>query len=178
AQIVIRSETSRETRNATSDAQGRFSIETVAPGRYTLSVSSQGFKPASQSILIEDGRAAAVEVKLEVAGAREELNVAGKGGVAPNSDPNYRALRDASQFETFTVKDLSIKRDAGTLTLTNGTISFLSPVMGRTTMAVFVGAGEFELAPSLPLELDYLRRLTKLEAGKEPFGKAGLSFTD
>ncbi|HKA00552.1 MAG TPA: M1 family aminopeptidase, partial [Candidatus Solibacter sp.] len=163
---------------ATSDAQGRFSIENLAPRRYTLSVSSQGFKPATQTVVVEDGRAAAVEVKLEVAGAREELNVAGKAGVAPNSDPNYRALRDASQFETFTVKDVTIKRDAGTLTLTNGTISFLSPVMGRTTMAVFVGAGEFELAPSLPLELDYLRRLTKLEAVKEPFGKAVLSFTD
>jgi hypothetical protein len=178
ARVEIRSDTTGETRTVSTDEQGRFRVEALVPGRYTLSISSSGFKTAERAATVEEGRTVSIEIKLEIAATREEISVGSKGAFAANSDPNYRALRGASEFETFLVSGLRIKRDVGTLTLLSGAISFLPPVMGRVSMAVFSGEGEFTLEPAVGLEMDYLRKLTRLEAVKEPFGKAVLSFTD
>ena len=136
AQISVSNNTT--SRNATTDAAGRFKIEGLPPGSYKLSVSSPGFKTAEIPVVIEEARTAAVEIGLEVAGVRAEIAVPGKLGAAANSDPNYRALRDSATIENFTVSNLSLKHDVGTLNLQSGSVSFLPPVMGRVAMAVFV----------------------------------------
>src|SRR5262245_31960458 len=56
-----------------------------------------------------------------------------------NSDPNYRALRDAKLDKTYTVSNLTLKRDVATIKLTSGRISFITPVLNRITIGVFVG---------------------------------------
>jgi hypothetical protein len=178
AQVEIRNDATREARTVATDEQGRFRVAALAPGHYTLRISSSGFKTAERAVTVEEGRTASVDIKLEIEAAREEISVGAKGAFTPNSDPNYRALRDAAQFETFTVKDLSIKRDVGVLNLSSGTLSFLPAVMGRVTIAVFKGEGEFTLTPMIGIERDQLRRLAGLEVVKESFGKAVFSFTD
>ncbi|MCI0489136.1 MAG: carboxypeptidase-like regulatory domain-containing protein, partial [Blastocatellia bacterium] len=120
AQVSIRNEATGETRNATTDDEGRFKIEGLAPGRYTLSVSQTGFKDASRNVQIEAGRGAKIEIQLEVAAPRAEIDVGAKGGIAPNMDPNYRGLREGEIFESYEVKDLVVKRDAGTFTFRSG----------------------------------------------------------
>jgi hypothetical protein len=178
AQISVRNDTTGESRDTTTDAAGRFKIEGLAPGSYKVTVSSPGFKTAESQVVIEDTRTVAVEIKLEVAGVRTEIAVPGKGGVAANSDPNYRALRDSASFESFTVSNLSLKQDVGILNLHSGSVSFLPPVMGRVAMAVFVGRGEFTLTPTLTLEKDYLRLITEKESINEAFERAVFCFTD
>jgi hypothetical protein len=165
-------------RNATTDAAGRFKIEGLPPGSYKISVTSPGFKTAEIPVVIEEARTAAVEIGLEVAGVRAEIAVPGKAGAAANSDPHYRALRDSATIESFTVSNLLLKHDVGTLNLQSGSVSFLPPVMGRVAMAVFVGRGEFTLTPTLQLEKDYLRLVIEKESVIEPFEKAVLCFTD
>lgn len=178
AQIATRNETTGETRTAISDEAGRFKIENIAPGRYKIVVSRDGFTPGEITIDVAGNRPAIAEIKLEVAGVRSEITVGSKGGIAPNSEPNYRALRGDTIFETYQVSNVTIKRDVGVLTLRNGQVSFLAPVMDRVVKAVFVGEGEFTLAPATKLERAYMRSVTENDTMAEKFGKAVLCFTD
>jgi hypothetical protein len=168
-----------ETHAAVTDALGRFRIDGLTPGAYKIEVDSPGFKLAQPlTIQVQEARVAQADVTMEVAGVKEELAVEGKGSLKPNSDPSYRSLRDGKPSETYSVEGLVLKRDIATLTLSRGSISFLPPVIGRVTMGVFVGEGEFSLAPTLGTELDYLRKLTRQEMVKEEFDKAVFCFTD
>jgi len=170
AEVRAISAATGETHAGITDAQGRFRIDGLPAGLYKIEVSSQGFKLGQPvSIEVREGRFAEIDIVMEVAGVKEELAVESKGGVKPNSEPNYRSLRDGKPSETFAVEGLVLKRDLATLTLSKGSISFLPPVEGRVTMAVFVGEGELSLAPTLGTELDYLRKLTRQEMVKEEF---------
>ncbi len=98
--------------------------------------------------------------------------------LAATADPNYRQLRDAQPGETYSVKDLVLQRDVGTITLRSGTISFIPPVLGKVTKAVFIGDGEFALKPAFWMETNYLKRLTGKETIEESFRQLVLCFTD
>ena len=178
AQITLRNAATGETRSASTDELGRFRIENIAPGRYEISVARAGFKIAQREIEVTSERAATVEIKLEIEAPREEIKVTTKGAVAPNTEPAYRGLRDGESFESYTINNVIIKRDVGTLTFKNGRINFLAPVMGRVVKAVFTGEGEFTLTPAISIERDYLRRITNSDILNETFEKLALCFTD
>ena len=146
AQIIVRNEAVGETRNATTDGEGRFKIEGLAPGSYNVSAARAGFKTASRTVNIEDGKPAALEIKLEIAETKAEVTIGAKGAIAPNADPNYRALRDGTPSETFTVSNLTLKRDAGVITLRSGSVSFLPPVLGRVAIGVFSGSSTWKVS--------------------------------
>ncbi len=178
AQITVRNEATGETRGATTDGQGRFKIEGLAPGRYAVSIARNGFKTAGRSLAIEGGRAETIEIKLEIAETRAEVSVGAKGSITPNSDPNYRALRDGDLVESYEVSGLTLKRDVGALMLKGGQVSFLPPALGKVAMGVFTGEGEFTLTPLLDVEKNYLKMITEKENVIEPFDRAVLFFTD
>ncbi|HXG91134.1 MAG TPA: carboxypeptidase regulatory-like domain-containing protein [Blastocatellia bacterium] len=178
AQVTARNDATGETRNATTNDEGRFRIEKLAPGSYTVIVTSKGFKPAERKVVVDGAKGASLEIRLEIEAPREEIKVGSKGAVAANSEPTYRAMRDGAIFETYTVNNLTLKRDVGTLTLRSGHVSFLAPVMNRVVKAVFVGDGEFALAPAIAIERDYLRMVTEKDSVAEPFEKAVFCFTD
>jgi hypothetical protein len=100
---------------------------------------------------------------------------------APNSDPVYQQLRNATiGSEAVSVNNLVLKRDAATFTFKQGTFSFLSPVNGKVTGAVFNGDGEMQLTPPIQSEEQSLAILTK-GAGPgmtETFHTVVLRFTD
>lgn len=177
AQITARSEASGEVVRAQSDVQGHYSME-LAAGAYVVQVSLTGFTQAERRVTIEEAKPATLDVKLELAETREEVNVRGKGEGLANSDPNYRALRDAQPSETFEVKNLVLKRDLGVLRLKSGRISFIPPVLGRVTMAAFTGEGEFTLNPAIPTERNNLHLITDADSVRESFTRLALCFTD
>jgi hypothetical protein len=178
AQVTIRTDATGETRSAATNNEGRFKFDNLAPGNYTLSVAQAGFKAAERAITVDPRRATPIEIQLEVAAPREKVEVGAKGAVAPNSEPNYRQIRDDEVFETYTVSNLQIKRDVGTLVLRNGRVSFLAPVMNRVVRAVFVGDGQFTLTPAVPSEQAYLRMIIERDNVEEAFEKAVFCFTD
>ena len=96
----------------------------------------------------------------------------------PNSEPLYRSLRDSGLGDTLVVENIVLHRDAGVLTLKSGVIGFTAPAMGRDTVAVFVGEGEFAFTPGPAVEKNYLKSLTQQETVLEPFDRAMLCFTD
>src|SRR5262245_9473936 len=95
-----------------------------------------------------------------------------------NSDPNYRALRDAKLDKTYTVSNLTLKRDVATIKLNSGRISFITPVLDRTAIGVFVGEGEFTLTPPLAIERNRLKLVTGSETVSEQFSHLVIAFTD
>jgi hypothetical protein len=98
---------------------------------------------------------------------------------APNSDPTYQQLRQSQLGDvTLAVHDLVLQRDAGTFTFRSGTFSFLAPVNGKVTGAVFLGEGAFTLAPPTASEQHSLSLLTKEPRMEENFNELVLRFTD
>jgi hypothetical protein len=96
-----------------------------------------------------------------------------------NSDPSYQQLRNLTLGgESVAVNSLDLHRDAGTFHLRSGTVCFVAPVQGKVTGAVFVGDGNFVLAPPLPSEVATLKMLTKENEFSENFSQAVFRFTD
>jgi hypothetical protein len=95
-----------------------------------------------------------------------------------NSDPNYRALRDGKLGKTFTVSNLTLKRDVATIKLNSGRVSFITPVLDRIAIGVFVGEGEFTFNPYLAIERNRMKLVTGNETVSEQFSRIVMAFTD
>ncbi len=97
---------------------------------------------------------------------------------APNSDPTYQALRNATLgSEAVTVSNFQLHREAATFHLRSGTICFLAPVANKVTGAVFIGDGNLVIDPP-DSERAMLKLLTKENEFSENFSQMVLRFTD
>src|SRR5258707_6898492 len=65
-----------QAKSVSTDQQGRFKFDDVAPGIYVVTVSAKGFAELRRdSVNVIDGKAATLELKLEPASVQAELNV-------------------------------------------------------------------------------------------------------
>jgi hypothetical protein len=102
----------------------------------------------------------------------------------PNSTPderdsNYTQLRTARlSGEVASVRNLALRRDAGTFLLNNGEIYFLQQVTGQITAAVFIGEGEFRMVPPIAIEKYNLALFTGQAEIAETFTELVMHFTD
>ena len=94
------------------------------------------------------------------------------------TDPLYQSMRDAALGDSFVVENIEIHRDAGVITLKNGSIAFTAPAMGRDVIAVFNGEGTFTFNPVSPLDRNYMATLTGQLTVSETFDRALFCFTD
>ena len=70
------------TRTAVSDAAGRFTIPLLTPGAYTVRAELQGFKAAQQqNVNVSLGQTIDLDVRMEVGGLTETVEVAGSAPV-------------------------------------------------------------------------------------------------
>jgi iron complex outermembrane receptor protein len=60
-----------------TDASGRYRIPNPVAGSYILTTEGKGFKPASNSITVMEGRASKADIQLGVAGTSESIVVSG-----------------------------------------------------------------------------------------------------
>lgn len=178
AQVTLRNDLTGELRNVNADSRGNFKSENLLPGKYTVIITHSGFRKAETKVTIESKQTTTLEIKLEVAETRAEIAVAAKGTTAPNTDPNYRALRDSDLLESFDVSNLTLKRDIGVFTFKQGSIGFLPPVLGRVAVGVFIGEGEFNMKPYFQPEANYLKLVTDKDAIIEQFDRLVLVFSD
>jgi hypothetical protein len=140
----------------TSDAVGKFSSPDLKPGTYSLRIARDGFEPLTRTVELHG--AANLELKLAVAQQRVEITVPGKSLAYSNSDPLYRQLRDLGLGDTFRFDNFTVPLDAATMQFQKGTISFLSPVNGIVTGAIFIGEGHFNLKTVTVLDAQELKR--------------------
>jgi len=178
AQVSVRNEATGQTSNAVTDEAGNFRLEGLAPGGYLVVIVREGFKPLERRVKIESGKPAGLEIRLEIIETRAEVAVGAKGTLAPNSDPNYRAIRESAVDQTYEIKEITLKRDAAVFKLRSGRMTFFKPALERVAMAVFTGEGELTLTPFMDIEKNYLKLLTGQESVTEGFDRLVLTFTD
>ncbi len=111
--------------------------------------------------------------------SRSQQSAPAPAAGAANTDPIYQQLRRSQLGDvTVAVHDFVLQRDAGTFTFRSGTFTFLAPVNGKVTGAVFLGDGSFMLVPPSASEKHSLSLLTKEPKLEENFNELVLRFTD
>ncbi|HWC99171.1 MAG TPA: M1 family aminopeptidase [Candidatus Sulfopaludibacter sp.] len=159
-----------------TDSAGSFKLAGLAAGKYRVRVAHTSFDPFEEDVVLEEGKDATLEIKLKVAAVHETIEVA--GAKRQNSDPVYRAMRDAGPGDSVQVENVVLHRDNGTITLKSGTLLFVPKAQGRDVAAAFSGDGEFTFDPATPIEKDHLKLLTEQETVRETFDRAYFCFSD
>jgi Peptidase family M1 domain/Carboxypeptidase regulatory-like domain len=177
AHVTLSGSQGGEAKSAVTGPDGQFHFAAVNPGNYTLHIEHDGFEPLERQISV-GAQDVTLALSLKIAAQRAEVEVEGGRSRLANADVNYRALRDDQPLKTWHVENFVLKRDVGTLTFRNGTISFLPPVLGRTAVGVFTGDGHFHMDPVLAMEKEHLALITGASAVDEDFDAVLLAFTD
>jgi hypothetical protein len=155
-----------------SDGQGKFVSTDLKAGKYEVHVTHDGFEPQLRSVDLQGS--AELEVTLAVAGETTTVSVTQHSA---NSDPVYRQLRDLGLGETYLVENFTLPWDVATFQFTKGTLTFLRPVEGAITGAIFIGEGHFSLKPLSPLDTTDLRRRIGSDTANEDFTQIIFRFT-
>lgn len=121
---------------ATSDAEGRFSIDLLPPGDYSARVISQGMSPQiTPQLHVDVGAAAELAFHLTIAGPQEKVTVSGEPALvetqpaAVSSLVDERAIADlplnGRRFSDLMLLSPGVTQDPRSLTSsTNGDLSF------------------------------------------------------
>jgi hypothetical protein len=94
AMVVLRSKSSEWTKSVNTDANGEFSFNAVALGDYSVGVRSPGFVEAVQGVVVHSGTEPVIHFQLNLAGAKETINVSGAPVVAPTDSATPITLVD------------------------------------------------------------------------------------
>jgi len=94
ALVMLRSKSSASTKSVNTDANGEFSFNAVPLGDYTVSVSSPGFVEAAQGVVVNSSTEPVIHFQLNLAGAKETINVSGAPVVAPTDSATPITLVD------------------------------------------------------------------------------------
>jgi len=157
-----------------SDTGGKFSSPDLTPGTYTLRVTRDGFESLVKTVELKGE--VNLQLNLAIARQRVQVNVPGKSVAYANSDPIYRNLRDLGLGTTFHYDNVTVRLDT-TLQFQKGTLTFLSPVNGIVTGAIFIGEGHFNLKPVTVLDANELKRRAGSAEVDEDFSEIVLRFS-
>jgi hypothetical protein len=141
-----------------SDELGRFASPDLKPGTYTVRVTRDGFEPSAKTADLRGSFQ--LQLSLTIAKQQVNISVAGKSLAFANSDPVYRQLRQIGLGQTFRFDNFALTWDTASFQFQKGTLTFLSPVNGVVTGAIFIGEGHFNLKPVTALDARELNRRT------------------
>lgn len=175
AQIEITGENLAQPVDLTSDTFGRFVSPDLKPGKYTIRIVHDGFEPQEKSLDLRDP----LDLVFTLAIARQQtkVEVPGQALAYANSDPVYRELRSVGLGETFRFDNFKFSVDVGDFQFEKGTLTWLRPVQGIVTGAVFVGEGHFHLRAVTNLDAHEISRRTGSEEVNEDFTEVVFRFT-
>ena len=159
----------------TTDGLGRFSSSDLKPGEYVVRVIHEGFEPLEKAVDLRDP----IDLVLTLAIEREETNITvqGQARAFANSDPVYRQLRAVGFGETFRFDNFTLHSDVATFQFQKGTLTWLKPVEGVVTGAIFIGEGHFHLKAVTNLDAHEISRRTGAEEVDEDFTDVVFRFT-
>src|SRR5258708_995333 len=80
ASVSVRNTATNATRDATAGSDGHYRVTELAPGHYEVKVSAPSFKTSVASdVNVNVGQNLALDVKLEIGGAAEQVTIIGSG---------------------------------------------------------------------------------------------------
>jgi hypothetical protein len=156
-----------------TDSAGRFTLPDLKPGKYVVRVTKDGFETLEKTI--DPTETAPLELTLSIAQAQTKVEVPAQ--VSGNADPVYRTLRSISLGKTFRFDNFSFSCDVADFHFEKGTLTWLQPVEGVVTGAVFVGSGHFHLKPATALDEREIERRIGSKEVDEDFGEIVFRFT-
>jgi outer membrane receptor protein involved in Fe transport len=144
-------------RNSPTDHEGRYAIDALPPGRYTVAATLGGFRSSAQEIST-DGRPATLDILLEISSLLETVSVtATKTGASDvQSTPIAITALSARAIEQLGAQSIAgIQGVVPTLTVSQHTGLGQVTIRGIGTNLIFVGSD-----PSSTIHLDgvYLAR--------------------
>jgi len=172
--IEITGEESAQRLAISSNAEGKFYSPDLNPGTYALRMTRDGFEPLVK--MVELKRKENLQISLSISPQRVGVSVP-DNFIYANSDPLYRSLRDVGLGSTFRFDNVTVPLDTATLQFQKGTLTFLRPVNGIVTGAIFVGDGHFNLKPLTALDAHELKRRMGSTEVDEDFTEIVLRFT-
>ena len=154
---------------------GKFTSPELKPGKYVLQVTKDGFQPLSSPVELHGQ--SAVQLTLAIAEEKTSITVTGKSLAFANSDAFYRRLRDIGYGSTYRCDDFTLPMDVGTFVFKSGTMTFLAPIDGYQTGAIFVGHGHFTLKPVMRVDVQEMVRRSGSETAEEDVTDVVFRFT-
>jgi len=125
ATVTVTDPVSKQTFNAVTDDQGRYKIEGLKAGAYTVTISAKGFANVRrEDVTVAEGAVATFDAALEIAPVETAVNII--SGPKANSDRAYQQLRLIGKNAPdlggpfATVTNLVLTRDAAVFTLRSG----------------------------------------------------------
>src|SRR5205814_2988807 len=91
ATVTVTDPVSKQTFSGVTDDQGRYKIEGLKAGTYTVTISAKGFTNAQrEDVTVTEGAVATFDAALEIAAVETVVSVS---SAKANSDPTYQQLR-------------------------------------------------------------------------------------
>src|SRR5207247_2641993 len=99
AEVTVSDEVNNHSFTTRTDQQGRYKVEGLSAGIYTLVVSAKGFSEGrKEAVKVEEGVVVKVDLRLEVASVEANVTVP-TGELKANSDPVYQQLRQQAKTD-------------------------------------------------------------------------------
>ena len=95
ATVVITSKSTGFTRQSESSSDGIYSVSSLPPGSYTVSVQAQGFKRWSGTLELQTGQTAVVDATMEVGSVDTVIEVSGAAPVITTESSEIGDVKDA-----------------------------------------------------------------------------------
>lgn len=165
ATVTIKNTETGQSRVLTSDEQGRYRADALAPGKYAVSVELSGFRTAQyEDVNLTIGQASVLNVQLQIGGISEKVIVTGDATLVATRQSSVTALVDQQQ-----IRELPLNgRDFSQLTLLQLGVT-ASP---STAQAVDRGMGtQVSVAGARPNQISY--QLDGTDANTQGNGSPG-----
>ncbi len=138
AAITVVNEGTGISRGAVSDARGAYEVTHLIGGRYSVAVSSTGFKKfENKGIVLENLRTLRIDVKLEVGAIQEQVTVSGAAPVIETESSTISAMRNTKQLEDMPLNLRSLQGSLGD----TGAWAYVNTVPTGTGRGVTMSAG-------------------------------------
>jgi hypothetical protein len=98
AMVMLKAKSSDWSATANSDPNGNFAFNTVPLGEYVVTVVGPGFEQAQQNVVVMSSTQPVLHFALNVAGAKETINVSGMPEAAPTDSSTPTTLVDRIQI--------------------------------------------------------------------------------
>jgi hypothetical protein len=99
ATVTVKNNATATEYTAVSNESGNFTVPSIEPGTYTVTVALMGFKTAvSKDVRVFAGTPASVKVALEVGGLEETVNVVSGSEIIQTQSPSVTSVIDTNQI--------------------------------------------------------------------------------
>ena len=99
AEVVLRSSTSDWSMTTRTNEEGDFSFLAVPVGEYRVTVSSEGFSAMEQPLVVVSGNASVLHYQLQLAAARETVEVSERAEVVNPESASVTTLIERGRME-------------------------------------------------------------------------------